>query len=303
MVADGKAANSEPQKSFLDKSVQVAQLLGTLAVLGTLIFGVIQFNANQEQSNEQQQRNATQLLDEQHQTTLSNYLDDMSVLVLQYNLTNSHAGAPVRAIAVARTDTAVRNLDGARKGTLIRYLWEANLITEPNPVVALFQVNLSGAIFAGANLSQADLSANDLIDANFANANPNGADLNGADLSGANLSGANLSCFKGSGNGGISGGILNPGSIVTVVCTHSADPSLGANLGGADLSGADVRDADLIGADLSGANLSGADIEGAMYNSKPIPLTDAQGNTLTVRPTRWPKGFNPAARGATCVDC
>lgn len=303
MVADDKAANSEPQKGFLDKSVQVAQLLGTLAVLGTLIFGVIQFNSNQEQSNEQQQENAAQLLDEQHQATLSGYLDDMSALVLQYNLTNSQVGAPVRAIAVARTDTAVRSLDGARKGTLIRYLWEANLIKEPEPVVTLFQVNLSGAIFTGSNLSQADLSTNDLIDANFANANPNGVNLDGADLSGANLSAANLSCFKGSGSGGISGAILNPRSIVTVICTPSADPSLGANLVGADLSGADVRDADLIGADLSGADLSGAEIEGAMYNSKPIPLTDAQGNTLTVGATQWPKGFNPAAGGATCVDC
>jgi uncharacterized protein YjbI with pentapeptide repeats len=301
MGTDDKVANDEPQKDLLDKSVQVAQLLGTLAILGTLIFGVIQFNINQEQSNTQQKENAAQALDEQRQATLNGYLDDMSALVLRNQLTSSPAGAPARAIAVARTDTALRNLDGPRKGTLIRYLWEANLITEPQPVVTLFHVNLSGAMFVGADLRQADLSSNDLMGANFSGASPNGADLSGADLSGANLSNANLSCFKGGGS--LSGGILRPGSSVTVVCTRSADPSLSADLGGANLSGADVRDANLMGADLSGADLSGADIEGATYNSKPIPLTDAQGDTLSVRPTQWPKGFNPTARGATCVDC
>jgi len=289
------------KKSFLDILVQYAQIVGPVLILGTLIFGVYQFNKNQEQSNKQQEINAAQLLDQQRQTTLNQYFDDMSALVLQNSLTKSRLGDPVRAIAVARTDTAVRDLDGARKGRLIRYLWEANLITEPQPIVTLYQVNLNGADFKGANLAQADLSTNNLIGANFANANPNGANLSGANLYHANLSDANLSCFKSS--GGSSAGILKPGGVVNVVCTHSADPSLRADLRAADLVGADLIGADLIGADLIGADLRGADLRGATYNSKPMSLTDQRGNTLTVGPTLWPQGFNPTAAEATCFDC
>jgi hypothetical protein len=98
-----------------------------------------------KQFNEQQKATAAQTLDQQRQATLSGYLDQMSNLVPKNNLTKSKVGAPVRAIAVALTDTASRNLDGTRKGTLIRYLWQARLIDGPHPVVSLFQINLSGS--------------------------------------------------------------------------------------------------------------------------------------------------------------
>jgi hypothetical protein len=62
----------------------------------------------------------------------------------------------------------------------------------------------------------------------------------------------------------------------------------GANLRGADLGGADLRDADLRGADLWGADLRGADLRGA-------DLRGAFANEFT----RWPDGFDHAARGVT----
>ena len=52
---------------------------------------------------------------------------------------------------------------------------------------------------------------------------------------------------------------------------------------GADLGGADLRGADLRGANLRGANLRGADLWGAFANEF----------------TRWPAGFDPAARVVT----
>ena len=57
----------------------------------------------------------------------------------------------------------------------------------------------------------------------------------------------------------------------------------GANLGGANLGGANLRYANLRYANLGGANLWGAN------------LGDATAN----RYTRWPDGFDPAARGVT----
>lgn len=291
------------KKDWLDKlalGAQSFQALGTLAVFATLIFGIYQFNAQQKQSNAQQKASTAQALNQQRQTTLNDYVEDMSTLALQHNLANAGRGNPVRAIAVARTDTAVRNLDGDRKGTLIRYLWEANLITEPKPVITLFDIALNGADFKGANLRQADLSRADLFGADFADANPNGANLSEANLSEANLSEANLSCLRGS--NGISPPALKPGITLSVVCDHLDDPSLRADLRGATLQGADLRGADLIGADLRGASLQDADLQGALYNSEPIPLNGPHGNTVTIEPTRWPQGFDLSAAGVHRVE-
>lgn len=75
---------------------------------------------------------------------------------------------------------------------LVRFLWEANLIKTPKPVVLLHQVNLRDADFGRANLQHADLSDNDLIGANFSDAQLDDANLSDADLVRANLANANL---------------------------------------------------------------------------------------------------------------
>jgi hypothetical protein len=283
------ASANNQKKTKWDKAAIVIQGIAAFAIpisLIALLIGVGQFKAQQATS-------AGQALDQQRQTTLDNYLDAMSSLVLNYHLSTSRSGSPVNALAVARTDTAVRNLDGARKGILIRYLWEANLINQPRPVINLFEVDLSGAVFAHANLYHADMSMDNLVDAHFNDANPYGADLSGSNLHGAVLSGANLSCFQNS-RLDISAGIAELANNKSILC---------ANLAYADLSGANLGGADLIGADLMGADLNGADLEGAKYNSKPINAHDAFGNTQVVQPTEWPQGFDPTAAGATCVDC
>jgi uncharacterized protein YjbI with pentapeptide repeats len=294
-------------KTIWDKLAVIFQGLaafGTLiAIPVTVYFSVSEFKAEQaagaSQVKEQQAASASQTLDQQRQTTLDNYLNEMSTLDLNYKLSASKQHSPVNAIAVAQTDTTIRNLDEARKGLLVRYLWEASLIIEPNPVIILYEVNLSGAVFKGANLSQVDLSTNDLLGADFAGANPNGADFSGANLSGANLSSANLSCIKNS--QGVSAGILKTLNPSNVACTSPTD---GANLSGANLRGANLGGADLLGADLLGvADLRDANLNGATYNSKALPpVKDEQGKTLTVEPTQWPPGFNPASVGAIDVN-
>ena len=276
-----------------------AQVIGTFAVfvsIAGLLIGVFQFN-------KQQQTSAKQLLDQQRQATLNGYFDDMSALVLQYKLTESKSGAPVRAIALARTATAVRSLDGARKGYLIRYLWEADLITTPLPVLDLSGVDLSGAVFTGANLYEAQLSSLDLSNAIFTGAALDASNLSGSILSGANLNGTNIICFSQRSN-----------SRTTNFCANLRDAHLtGATLINADLTGADLTGADLTGATLTGATLTGATLTGATltgatlrkvkYNSATIEAKNAQGEALIEKPTQWPRGFNAKAAGAICVDC
>ncbi len=83
----------------------------------------------------------------------------------------------------------------------------------------------------------------------------------------------------------------------------SYDNLYGANLSGVDLKSADLNYAFLQGVNLSGADLKGALLKGTRYNTKTIQVKDVQGDTLTLKPTQWPQGFDPKAAGAICDDC
>jgi uncharacterized protein YjbI with pentapeptide repeats len=72
-----------------------------------------------------------------------------------------------------------------RKGNVVQFLYESDLITKGRVVVDLTGADLIGAYLRGAYLSRATLSG-----ANLGLANLRGANLRGAYLSGANLSGA-----------------------------------------------------------------------------------------------------------------
>jgi Pentapeptide repeats (8 copies) len=270
------------RKSGWDKAAVLVQAVGGLAIfvsLAALFIGIRQFN-------EQQKVNTAQLLEQQRQATLDGYLNEMSGLVLTDRLTHSKPGAPVRAIADARTVTAVRNLDGRRKGTLIRFLWEAHLINRPTPILNLFHIDLNYTVFTNANLYQVYLTGVGLSNANFAGAGLLGVYLRRSVLIQANLKYADLACYKGNVCANLSGAYL-----------------MRANLIGADLKGADLSGAHLEGADLSNANLAGADLRKALYNARPILVKNAQGQLVVDQPTRWPKGFNPKASGASCDYC
>jgi uncharacterized protein YjbI with pentapeptide repeats len=124
--------------------------------------GVYQFKSQQSDSAQMQATqvaaSAAQTQDQERQTILDTYLNDMSNLLLVYHLGAINSTNEVRALAIARTDTALRNLDGVRKGTLIRFLWEAELINGSHPIIPLNGTNLQQAFFAGANLSGANLT-------------------------------------------------------------------------------------------------------------------------------------------------
>lgn len=149
----------------------------------------------------------------------------MSELLLDEDLCKSTAKEEVRKIARVRTLTVLPRLNGKRKGTVVQFLYEAQLINNGNRIVDLSGADLSEANLSGANLSGANLRDAFLRRADMRAANLGKADLSKAFLVKANLNYANL--FK-------------------------------ADLNRAYLTLANLSDAKLLGANLSGANLKDA---------------------------------------------
>jgi uncharacterized protein YjbI with pentapeptide repeats len=296
------SVETPPRKTLWDWTDLSIKIIGAIAIPLTvigLILNVNQFNTQQSASAQmqatQEAASAGQSLDQQHQATLDTYLDRMSDLLLTYHLAASKAGDQVQALAQARTYTALRNLDGPRKGTLVRFLFEANLINGPQPIISLQRADLSGVVLTDAILSGANLSG-----ANLSGANLSGADLLGVDFTGANLSKADLLYTRllnvqmdgvdlsgayvywwytnSTGSCGVcaappstnplpqalSGANINNAHLFYSTFLEPGENGLaGKDLSGAPLEGADLRWANLSGADLSGADLSGANLSHA----------------------------------------
>jgi len=281
------------EKSRWDKASVIVQAVAGLAIfvsLAGLVVGVLEFN-------DQQKVDARNLITQRHQTTLANYFDEMSDLVLNHGLATAGPDSSFVGIAIARTATALRELSGdaASKGDLIRYLWEAGLILGPKPTLELYQVNLDGAAFQNAGLYHAYLTYLSIEGAKFNGAVLDGANLSYSDLISSQLQGASMACLIEKGQ---------KGKKDQKVCTELYGVYLmRADLSRANLTGADLRKADLDGANLSGAILTGANLQGAFYNTRPEKVVDRQGKLVINMPTRWPQGFDPGATGARCDDC
>jgi hypothetical protein len=196
---------------------------------------------------------------DRHERVLQAYLDKMAdhLLAKDSSLASPDLGPIVRNVARARTLTVLRALedDVERKTSVIRFLYEAQLIGKGNEIVVLRNADLSGVPMDNLNLSQislqeANLSNANLLFADLSGANLLRADLSGADLRGAKLSGADLRGAK------LSGADLTR-----------------ADLTRADLRKADLSDARVFAADLTGAKLAGATVEKASF-------TGAEGLTL-----------------------
>ena len=214
-----------------------------------------QHDSDQKIAQDNRQNDMQIALDQQRETTLKTYLDDMSDLLLNHHLRMSKPGNEVSQVARERTLTTLRRLDATRNGIVVQFLQDAGLIGVPNAVVDLSNANLSGDDLRGANLSGVNLTHDFLFNTNLtwavlsganlsedllSNTKLSDADLSGANLTRAILSGANLS------DADLSGANLS-----------------GANLGAGDLSVSLLSgDFALSGADLSGANLKGATVTG-----------------------------------------
>jgi hypothetical protein len=170
-----------------------------------------------QQKIEDQRAKAEQEIetDRARESVLQSYIQNMTDLLLDKGLATSDLTHPVRSIARSSTLTTLRQLDADRKGILLQFLHESNLITVGDPIIILSDADLTGAILRDAGLTGADLRSADLIGADLHDAHLSRAELRDAHLTGADLRDAYL--FD------------------------------------ADLTGADLTGAILISADLRGA--------------------------------------------------
>lgn len=218
------------QKTGLDLLQAGAAISIPIAVV---VMGAI-FTRAQSESQQQAEEQRTQ------GTALQSYLDQMSALLIDGDLRNSKPDDEVRILARARTLTILDTLDGRRKGSVMRFLKEAELIEQGKfhdrpddyPIIKLYRADLTDADLTYGNLYRTDLFQANLSGADLSRASMLDASLTDADLSDADLSGANMDR--------------------TVLYL--------ADLSGANLAGNDLTTSLLDGADLSGANLSGAKI-------------------------------------------
>jgi hypothetical protein len=165
------------------------QLLGVPIFLAfaTIVFGFVQFyladqqhvqdqkladqQHAQDQKLAQQQHTSDQnnAQDQQHTTTLQTYIDNIQDLLLNRNLLRSKPTSNVGILARARTLTALQGLDPKRKGSLVQFLYEAQLNgffdvkdNPHDPIIDLSKADLRGANLRDAFLGSADLRGADL---------------------------------------------------------------------------------------------------------------------------------------------
>lgn len=171
-------------------------LAGTLAIPIVLFqFERSEHKRNEERAKAEKEQADKQVLIEkeiadtnQREEALQAYIDRMSELLLDKQLKTLASDNPLRdtalKVARARTLSILRRLDkdGERKGRIIRFLIDAELISELN----LSDADLSGINLSGINLSRANLELSTF----------QGAILEAVTLFGANLSSANLQYAK-----------------------------------------------------------------------------------------------------------
>jgi uncharacterized protein YjbI with pentapeptide repeats len=151
-------------------------------------------------TRKQTQESDAENKDNQRETALQSYLDNMSELLLHEKLRSSIENyleqKQVQKIARVRTLTVLPRLDGARKKYILQFLYEAGLIgdsdeqedgVQDNPLV-----NLQGADFSGVNLNFTNLQGAKLLGVYLEETSFMSAKLSGANLSEANLGEANL---------------------------------------------------------------------------------------------------------------
>lgn len=219
------------------------------AVLGiiALLFNTAARKRDREAEEAARKRESDIESDRQRQAILATYFDVMTDLLLDrglYKPEKSRKYEAIRTVAKSRTLSALRSLDGERKGRVLRFLYESGLISE-QPVIILQSADLRGA-----HLIEAHLIGANLADANLYKANLYKADLSGAELIHVCLEEANLQ----------------------EAYLHKAD-LMWANLEGANLIVATLAEAILQEAFLMRANLMGATLAEAILWG--ADLTDA----------------------------
>ncbi|MCL6436105.1 MAG: pentapeptide repeat-containing protein [Leptolyngbyaceae cyanobacterium HOT.MB2.61] len=250
--------------------------------------------------------------DNQRHKIMTDYLDAMTELLIRENIQSSNQsnknGDTIRNLAQARTLNTLRQLDGEKKGQLIKFLYEASLVRKCqfNPLTGRANtchrstllrlrgarldniqfdspVPMPGIDLNDARLPKAILPEIDLTDAQLKRATLIAANLNKAFLAHAQMNSANLQ------DANLVDAILKKADLTNALLMRT-------NLGGADLSSSILNGANLNNANLNSAELEGADLRNANLIGASLEGTNLKGVEFNDR-TQFPVGFSKEGRG------
>lgn len=252
---------------FRDKTLwDVIELVGIPLVLtvGGYLFNREERKAERRIANERSR-----------ETALQSYLDHMTELVIEKGISRSTSGSDVRLIARMRTLTVLEQLDGLRKGIVLRFLFEGKLINRGKPIVKLNQANFTDLILNNSLFPRIDLRHTHLTRSKLLF-----VDLSDSELSNANLAEA------------------------YIVKADLRRASLkGADLAGAKLIGTDLRDSDVRGTRFRGIDTHALTIGEAVRGRVNAEFTNVNlSGAKYDEETIWPDGFDPKKYGAVLVE-
>lgn len=247
--------------------------LDLLIVPAVIAVGAYWLNRQERQAEREAEKRRAETereiaAERERENALQAYLDRMTELMLNGQLRTSESSSDVRDVARACTLTVLRTLDSKRKGFLLRFLYESDLIdnNEAGPIVCLSGADLSRAELGWAGLKQADLHASVMKEVNLSHSFLSKANLRLVKLCGAKLESAFLR------DADLRGTDLH-----------------NANLHWADLRGADLRRASLRDANLNESKLEDTDLSWA--NLRCAEVTDEQlAQTKSLRGATMPDG-------------
>lgn len=245
----------------------IERISPAIEALGVIAIPFVLFFAGQQYQERLRQQDTERL----QQQAVKDYISQLSTILLDAEGDlRDPKNERLRTLTTATTLTLLRepNLDGDRKGQVIKFLSEMNLVNRSVVYGPYRPEDITPTLsLKGANLREADLKFAKLTDADMSSANLIGANLIGADLSSADLSSTQLR-----------GAYL-----------HSAD------LSNADLTFADLRSADLRIANLRSANLRFVDLRSANLTFADLHETflyEEQLENALLCGTQLPEGMN-----------
>jgi uncharacterized protein YjbI with pentapeptide repeats len=178
---------------------------------------------------------------------LESFINTMTELLVQHNLA-SNPDQKRLAIARTRINMALSQLDGQRKGQVLQFLYESDLI-DKNPKFKLLGNNFNDAVLDNIVLGDSVIKG-----AYFKNASMRNANLNGIDLTSCNLE--NVDLFE---------SLLENANLSYTILTN-------ANLENIDLSTVDFEGANLTKANLNGATIRQSQLDG-VFKKEGIQLS------------------------------
>lgn len=278
-------SSAQPEKSISEKKTVEDRVVAWIQAVGPILVSVVLGILTYQQAQTAEANRLSEVSiaksNQQHEI-MSSYLEQMTKLLLEENLRNSKAEDEIRTVARSITLNAARQLDSSRKGQLLKFLYEADLIGGCEPGSAPFQTGKCNAIsilnlneakleetrfdrpvpLPGINLENVVLSKAELPKIDLTKAIMNNAVLTGTTLDGAYLTDAKLRSAK------LDNADLEQANLFRANLIHSVLTR--ANLTGASLEKADLRCAELQGAILTNAKLAEAKFKNAKYDAQTV---------------------------------